>query len=221
LIMKSQDITGDQAAKSIWSLVRRQPLLTSMVAIALVGIGISAYLTTIHYTHTPPVCTVTGIINCSNVLKSSYSVIPGTTIPITFPGAAWFLVSGVLALVGLVSIQRNQREPERLPLYQVLWATAGLAFVLYLIYDEFVQLHYICEWCTAVHILTFATFILALYRFTGAGRVEQAYAQAYHDTPRQAHQRRTGSVHGYALPRSARSKSAARRSPAKARNRHG
>jgi uncharacterized membrane protein len=219
--MKSRDITGDQAAKSSWSLLRRQPLLTSMVAIALVGIGISIYLTTIHFTHTPAVCTVTGIINCSNVLKSSYSVVPGTTIPITIPGMLWFLVTGGLALAGLVSIQRNQREPERLPLYQVLWATGGLAFVLYLIYDEFVQLHNICEWCTAVHILTLVTFILALYRFTGSGRVEQAYAKEYRDTPRQAHQRRTGSVHGYALPRSARTKSAARRSPAKARSRRG
>jgi uncharacterized membrane protein len=218
--MKSQDITNGQMNSAAWSLMRRQPLLSGMVAIALVGIGISIYLTTIHYTHTPPVCTVTGIINCSNVLKSMYSVIPGTSIPITIPGMLWFLVSGGLALAGLVSIQRNQREPERLPLYQVVWATGGLVFVLYLVYDELVQLHYICEWCTAVHILTLLTFVLAWYRFTGPGRVEQGYVQEYRQPQRQAHQRRTGSVHGYALPRSARSKSGARRSPAKARSRH-
>ena len=218
--MSSREITGDQATQSIWSLVRRQPLLSSMVAMALVGIGISIYLTTIHYTHTPPVCSLTGIINCGNVLKSIYSVIPGTSIPITIPGMIWFLVSGGLALSGLVSIQRDQREPERLALYQVLWAAGGLAFVLYLIYDEFVRLHYICEWCTVVHILTIATFALAWYRFTGSGRVEQARAQEYRDPPRQAHQRRTGNVHGYALPRSARQKITARRSSANARSRH-
>jgi uncharacterized membrane protein len=218
--MNSRDITSGQLSSAVWSLVRRQPLLSGMVAIALVGIGISIYLTTIHYTHTPPVCTVTGIINCSNVLKSSYSVIPGTSIPITIPGMLWFLVSGGLALAGLVSIQRNQREPKHLPLYQVVWATGGLAFVLYLVYDELVQLHNICEWCTAVHILTLLTFVLAWYRFTGSGRVEQAHVQEYREPQRQAHQRRTGSVHGYALPRSARSKSGARRSPAKARSRH-
>ena len=65
--------------------MRRNPLLSPKVALGVVGLGISIYLTTIHYTHTAPVCTVTGIINCASVLKSSYSVIPGTSIPITIP----------------------------------------------------------------------------------------------------------------------------------------
>jgi uncharacterized membrane protein len=219
--MKSREIADDQVTEPIWSLVRRQPLLSSMVVIALAGFGIAIYLTTIHYTHTPPVCSVTGIINCSNVLKSIYSVVPGTGIPITIPGMLWFLVSGGLALAGLVFVRRNQDEPERLPLYQLLWSASGLAFVLYLVYDEIVRLHYICEWCTAVHVLTFVTFILAWYRFISFGRAQQVSAVEYHEPTRQAHQRRTGSVHGYTLPRSARSKSVARRSPAKAaRSRH-
>ena len=218
--MKSRDVAGDQATEPIWSLLRRQALLTSLVVIAVVGVGISIYLTTIHYTHTPPVCSLSSLINCANVLKSPYSVIPGTSIPITIPGMVWFLVSGGLALAGLASIRRNQREPERLGLYQVLWASVGLLFVLYLIYDEIVQLHQLCEWCTAVHALTIATFIIVWYRFTGSGRREQEYTPGYHVPERQGHQRRTGTVHGYTLPRSARSKSAARRSPTKARSRH-
>jgi uncharacterized membrane protein len=219
--MNSREIASDQASEPIWSLVRRQWALTAIVAIAVVGLGISAYLTTIHYTHTPPVCSVSSIINCNNVLKSAYSMIPGTGIPITIPGMLWFLVSGGLALFGLISIWRDEREPSRLALYQMVWATGGMIFVLYLIYDEIVQLHNICEWCTAVHILTFITFILAWYRFTGSDRVQQAYVHEYREPSHQAHQRRTGNVHGYALPRSARPKSSTRRSPAKAgRSRH-
>jgi uncharacterized membrane protein len=218
--MKSQGIAGDQSTESIWSLLRRQWMLTAMAAMAVVGVGITIYLTTIHYTHTPPACSMTGLINCSNVLKSVYSVIPGTSIPITFPGLLWFLVSGGLALIGLISLRRDEREPERLSLYQMIWATGGMIFVLYLVFDEIVQLHYLCEWCTGVHILTFATFLLAWIRFTGSGRVEQAYTPAYREPERQAHQRRTGTAHGYTLPRSARSKSAARRPPTKARSHH-
>ena len=40
----------------------------------------------------------------------------------------------------------------------------GLVVVLYLVYVEIVHLHVICEWCTAVHVLTLLTFLVALYR---------------------------------------------------------
>jgi len=142
-----------------------------MVVAAVAGVGISIYLTTIHYAHVAPACTVTGIINCSNVLKSHFSTVPGTSVPITIPGMIWFLVSGGLAMMGLVSVWRGQDEPERLRLYQLVWAAGGMLFVLYLVYAEIVQLHNICEWCTGVHVLTLVTFILAWYRFTEDSRL--------------------------------------------------
>src|SRR5215469_15426572 len=111
--MHSEENTGNGAMQSIWSVLRQNLMLSTMAVIGVVGLGISIYLTTIHYTHTAPVCTVTGIINCANVLKSQYSVIPGTGnastgIPITFAGGLWFVVSGVLAVLGLVAAYRDQ-----------------------------------------------------------------------------------------------------------------
>jgi uncharacterized membrane protein len=44
------------------------------------------------------------------------------------------------------------------------WAALGVLFVLYLVFVEIVLLHQICEWCTAVHLLVLATFVVALRR---------------------------------------------------------
>ena len=80
------------------------------------------------------------------------------------------MVSGALAVVALVSAYRDRADPERLPLVQLIWAAVGLLFVLYLVFDEIVRLHNICEWCTAVHVHQFVTFILAWYPFAAQGR---------------------------------------------------
>jgi uncharacterized membrane protein len=149
-------------------LTRAAPDLAALVAMAVLGFGISVYLTTVHYTKLPLVCNTTGIINCASVTTSAYSVVPGTTIPITIPGMLWFVVSGALAVVGLVALERGVAEPERLRLAQVVWGGLGLAFVLYLVYAEIVKLHQICEWCTVVHVLTLLTFLVALYRLQRA-----------------------------------------------------
>ena len=150
------------------ALVRRAPDLAALVAIAVLGFGISVYLTTVHYTKVALVCTTGGIVNCAAVTSSAYSVIPGTQIPITIPGMLWFAVSGALAIVALVALQRGEAEPERLRLAHAIWGGLGLVFALYLVYAEIVKLHQICEWCTAVHLLTLLTFLVALYRFQQA-----------------------------------------------------
>lgn len=146
------------------ALAWRAPLLVALLATAVLGFAISVYLTTVHYAGVRLVCSTGGIVNCAAVTSSAYSVIPGTQLPITLPGMLWFIVSGALAVVGLVAVQRGQSEPERLRLAHVIWGGLGLAFVLYLVYAELVKLHQICEWCTAVHVLTLFTFFVALYR---------------------------------------------------------
>jgi hypothetical protein len=78
----------------------RQPFdLIAILLIAIIGLGISIYLTTVHYANAPLVCSAGGIVNCGEVTRSSYSVVPGTSIPVTIPGMLWFLVTGALALL--------------------------------------------------------------------------------------------------------------------------
>jgi uncharacterized membrane protein len=151
-----------RAVGALITLIRLSPLAAAVIALALVGLGISIYLTVDHYGKVAPYCVVGGLFDCVKVTSSAYSVIPGTPIPITIPGMLWFIVSGGFAVAMLWYLAREQREPPRLRLWFVLWAGAGLVFVLYLVYAEIVQLRALCPWCTGVHVMTLVIFLLAL-----------------------------------------------------------
>lgn len=153
---------ASSALARLGALIRRAPLAAAVIALALVGLGISIYLTVEHYRNVAPVCTIGGAFDCAKVTSSAYSVLPGTSVPITIPGMLWFLGSGGFAAVMLWYLARERREPPQLRLWFVLWAGAGLIFVLYLVYVEIVQLRALCAWCTGVHALTLVIFLLAL-----------------------------------------------------------
>jgi uncharacterized membrane protein len=131
-----------------------------ILACAVAGVAIAGYLTFVHYTNTTLACTRSGLINCDAVTHSSFSLVPGTALPITLPGIAWFAVSGLAALVAL-----GRSKPRWLAAGHALLGTAGVIGVLYLVYAELVVIHGICEWCTAVHALVLLTFVLALHRW--------------------------------------------------------
>ena len=137
----------------------------ALLGIAIVGVAIAAYLTATHSGSVPLVCTVGSVVNCASVTHSAYSVVPGTSLPISALGVLWFLVSGILAGWSLVAAEPGWLRPVHLA-----WAGLGLLVVLYLIYVEIVVLHQICEWCTVVHLLIIATFVLTLRR------VQQAWS---------------------------------------------
>ena len=147
---------------AIQSVAQALPAQTSIALMALVGSGISVYLTGVHYAKVPLICSTTGIIDCTSVLTSAYSMIPGTAIPVTFPGLLWFLVSGGLAVTALVAQVRATPIPAWLFHSERIWGGLGLVTILYLIYAEIVQLHHLCAWCTVVHALVLATFLVAL-----------------------------------------------------------
>jgi uncharacterized membrane protein len=159
------DVTPQRSTGKSWlETVRQAPDLVALIAIAAIGLGISIYLTTVHYAHISLLCSASGIVNCAEVTQSTYSVVPGTQAPITIPGMLWFAVSGGLAILAWrIQLQRGA-SLVRVSLAQVGWGAVGLITVLYLVYAEVVRLHAICEWCTAVHILTLLTFLIALYR---------------------------------------------------------
>ena len=164
------ETSSDGVGARLLLLARAAPGLVAMLLMALVGLGISIYLTVVHYQgYGVAFCSTTGVVNCNRVTSSGNSVLFGSNIPITIPGMLWFVGSGGLALVALMAIWRNRREPARLRSAHLLWGILGMLFVLYLIYAEIVLLHTLCEWCTVVHLLTFATFLLALNRWQQRG----------------------------------------------------
>lgn len=143
--------------------MKRRGILLLLLALAAAGAAISIYLVAAHAQTVPLVCSTTSIINCASVIQSPYSVIPGTKVPISAAGIAWFAGSAGLALTGLLATGRRP-EPGWLRPLHLGWSAVALAIVLYLVYVELVVLHQICEWCTAVHLLVVATFLLTLSR---------------------------------------------------------
>lgn len=119
------------------------------VALSLAGIGVSAYLTVLHFIGFAPACPTAGPVNCEAVLSSSYAVIAGTAVPTSVAGIVWFAVSAVLWT----------RPRGRA---QLAWAGLGVVTVLYLVFIEIVRLGAICLWCTSAHILVIAIFVVAV-----------------------------------------------------------
>ena len=186
-----EEASAETPINRLLTLARQQPGLTALLLMAVVGLGVSIYLTIVHYDSAVQlVCNTTGLINCQDVTTSAYSVIPGTTIPITIPGMLWFLALGALAFVGLRWAARDEAEDPRLRVTTLGLTVAGLAFVIYLVFCEIVLVQRICEWCTVVHLLTLASFLIALTR--GQRRDEPAF-EAPAPAGRAAHSGSSGS----------------------------
>jgi uncharacterized membrane protein len=148
----------EESGSSFWSGPGRPGALLLM-AFSVCGFGVAAYLTTVHYANVPLLCSASGLINCSRVVTSQFSVVPGTTVPITVPGMGFFLVSFGLALAQFL-------RPFRYAIRQAHfgWACLGLLTVFYLVFVELVELHNICLWCTSVHALIVLTLITTAWR---------------------------------------------------------
>ena len=134
--------------------MRRLQLLALVAGLA--GVGISIYLTVIHYSAIPLACPANTVINCEQVLTSPYAVIGGSTVPTSTAGIVWFAVSSGLAFALL------RRPRPRLAWAQLAWSAIGLVTALYLVYVEIVQLGAICVWCAAAHVLVLLIFLIAL-----------------------------------------------------------
>jgi uncharacterized membrane protein len=122
-------------------------------ALSLVALGIASYLTIVHYGHVALVCTSNSTFDCAQVVQSPQSIIFG--IPVAVYGLLFYVP---MFLVNLPAAWRSSwrwMAPLRLGL-----AFVGMGMVLYLISAELLQIHAICLWCTAVHICTFALFVI-------------------------------------------------------------
>ncbi len=122
------------------------------IALSAAGLAVSAYLTVAHFS-TPDllVCTEAGLVDCTSVTTSRWSVFLGIPVPVL--GLAWFL-----AMLGL-SLPAAWRSPRReVHLARLLAAIAGIGFVLWLVYAELVLVGALCLWCTVAHVLAFGLF---------------------------------------------------------------
>ena len=124
-----------------------------VLALSVAGVGISVYLTLLHYAGVTPACPATGAINCEAVLSSCYAVLFGSKIPTSVAGIAWFALCALIAgwRVGVVHL---------------VWAAIGLATMLYLVFVELILVRAICLWCTAAHALVVLIALIWVYAWS-------------------------------------------------------
>jgi uncharacterized membrane protein len=140
--------------------------------LSLGGLGVSIYLTIAHFnTSVTLACPATSTINCEKVTTSPESYAFG--IPVAVLGLAFYVF---LAVVNSPWAWRITWPPLR-------WARVGsmivgILFVLYLIYAELFSIGAICLWCTSVHVITFALFVLIVFGATAGYGTAKAPARA-------------------------------------------
>jgi uncharacterized membrane protein len=137
--------------------------LTTLI-LSVLGLGLSVYLTITHYTDSAPAgCPVNSVVNCAKVTTSPESMIFGV-----FPVA----VLGLAFYVFMVAVNSPWSWRPGMPLIRIArlaGVLTGIVFVLYLVYVELIQVDAICEYCTGVHVITFALFGLVMYSTAARG----------------------------------------------------
>ena len=130
--------------------------MAASFALSLAALGIATYLTVTHYSDPAALaCPDTGIVNCTLVTTSSWSVMLG--IPVALLGLVWAAVMTVLTVPWAWRSRRPWVDRARLAL-----SGAGAAMVLYLVYVELFAIGAICLWCTAMHIAAVCLFGVVL-----------------------------------------------------------
>jgi uncharacterized membrane protein len=125
-------------------------LRVAIAIVALVGVVIAAYLTSVHYAHTAPICTSGG---CEKVQRSSYAELYG--IPVAVLG----LVAYVLLLAAVAWRGANAA------LAGAFVALTGTAFSGYLLWAQLARIHAICIWCVGNDVVIATLAVLCSARF--------------------------------------------------------
>ena len=126
------------------------------LALSLAAVGVASYLTVTHYTDPAALaCPDTGVVNCTLVTTSSWSVMLG--VPVAVLGLAWSVV-----MTGLTVPWAWRSGWAWIERARIAVAAAGAAMVLYLVYVELFRIGAICLWCTAVHVLAVCLFGVVL-----------------------------------------------------------
>jgi uncharacterized membrane protein len=130
-------------------------LRIAMIVLAVAGLGVASYLTYVHYSGSPPVCTAGG--SCLKVQTSVYSKLLG--VPVALIG-----LLGYIAILG--SLALGESETSRFTTMAL--ALVGFGFSAYLTYRELFSIHAICEWCvSSAAIMTVLTFLSSWRFLTG------------------------------------------------------
>ncbi len=129
----------------------------STFLLSLAGLGISTYLTIVHYVGTAALaCPANSFANCEKVTTSAQSHFLG--MPVSVLGLGNFIV-----LTALCSPWAWKSTNTLIHRARVGLIVVSIAMVAWLVTAELAIIGAICLWCTAVHVITFA-MVLVLTR---------------------------------------------------------
>ena len=142
---------------------RLGPAATALLlAFSLAGLASSLLVLYEYYTlhRPPPLCEIPRDqgpiqLNCELVLSSPYSRVG--PFPLDALAAAWFIINISLALAALYAPLGAARASAR-ALFG--WRFVGLAVVPYLVYVELFVIRAICVYCTIMHVMIIADFVV-------------------------------------------------------------
>jgi uncharacterized membrane protein len=130
--------------------LRWQPVAT--VALSLIGLAGSVYLTISHFdSHISLVCPDTG--SCNRILTSNTSHFLGIPVPIL--GLAYFVPMTILCLPALW-----RSGDRRIHLARLVLSILGVGMIIYLFIEELFIIKALCVWCTVIHLVGFALFVI-------------------------------------------------------------
>jgi uncharacterized membrane protein len=143
-------------------------LRVALIVLATIGLGVASYLTYVHYSGTPPVCTAGG--SCLKVQTSIYSKLAG--VPVALIG-----LLGYIAILGSLLLPEN----ENTRFATAAFTLVGFGFSAYLTYRELFTIHAICEWCASSAGIMTILMGLSVWRFLRGDVDARARARAQAD----------------------------------------
>ena len=120
-------------------------LRVALAALAVVGAGIAAYLTYVHYAHVAPVCTTGG---CEKVQTSKYAELAG--VPVALLGLIAYTLLFALAWI----------RGTAAAFAGTTISLIGAAFSGYLLWAQLGPIGAICPWCLGNDVVSAAFAVL-------------------------------------------------------------
>lgn len=139
-----------------------RPLLVGLIALSVIGLGVSTYLWIAKTGAIELVCGTVG--DCITVNFSEYSEIAG--IPVAAAGAGMYLV---LTGLGIGALYGYEAQVATVAFGLAL---AGALFSLYLTAIEAFVLHEYCVWCLISWVIISVTAVLWGRRMTALSRID-------------------------------------------------
>jgi uncharacterized membrane protein len=125
--------------------------------------GVSAYLSFVHFAGAPLYCTSSG--GCHAVQSSEYAKVAG--VPVALLG---FLLYATVLAAGLAALLRSGPLSEVAPFVVFGLSLSGVLYSGYLTWLELYRIHAICVWCVASACLMAALFLASAGEILLSGR---------------------------------------------------